>query len=110
VTVVAHKPPTGANKELNQAVIYRGPWRQVMADDGTVLRRGARMAVGSRQYAALSAEPYARDTIGLEPYEPIDAAMAFPFESDHNAVRNPKHSKAAQAGHDCCGHDHGACG
>src|ERR1043165_4637140 len=58
VTVLAYKPPGIPNKELNQAVIYRGPWKQVMADDGTVLRRGMRMAVGSRQCATLSSDAY----------------------------------------------------
>ncbi len=64
-TVIAHKPPAMANKELNQALIYRGPWKQVMADDGTVLRRGMRMAVGSRTFATLTREPHDRDTIGF---------------------------------------------
>ena len=106
-TVVAHKPPAMANKELNQAAIYRGPWKQVLADDGTVLRRGMRMAVGSRTYATLTSEPYANETIGLEPMDPIDQQMAFPFEAPQNAVRNPKQSKCGPADHDCCGGDHG---
>ncbi len=108
-TVVAHKPPEGANKELNQAAIYRGPWKQVMADDGTVLRRGIRMAVGSRTFETLTREPFARETIGLEPFEPIDAQMAFPFEAPPNAVRNPKQSKYAADAHECCDHSGGKC-
>ena len=90
VTVIAYKPPGIINKELNQAAIYRGPWKQVMADDGTVLRRGMRMAVGSRTYAMLSEEPYSGEVIGLDPMDPIDQQMAFPFEAQQNAVRNPK--------------------
>ena len=67
-----------------------------------------RMAAGSRQCATLSNEPYASETILIEPFEAIDAAMAFPFDAQPNAVRNAKHSKQDSAGHDCCGgHDHG---
>ncbi len=106
-TVVALKPPAFANKELNQAAIYRGPWKQVMADDGTVLRRGMRMAVGSRTFATLSHQPYENDVVGLEPLDPIDQQMAFPFEAQANALRNPKQSKCGPADHDCCDHDHG---
>ena len=106
-TVVAHKPPAFANKELNQAAIYRGPWKQVMADDGTVLRRGIRMAIGSRTFAAFAREPYAAEIIVLEPLDPIDQQMAFPFEAQQNAVRNPKQSKCGPADHDCCGGEHG---
>lgn len=110
VTVIAYKPPGIANKELNQAAIYRGPWKQVMADDGTVLRRGMRMAVGSRTYAMLSEEPYSGEVIGLDPMDPIDQQMAFPFEAQQNAVRNPKQSKCGPADHECNDHDHGHAG
>ena len=107
-TVLARKPPAGANKELNQAVIYRGPWRQVMADDGTVLRRGMKMAVGSRSYDLLTSEPHARETLGLEPFDPIDPAMAFGFEAAPNSIRNARQSKCGPADHShgeegCCG-------
>ncbi|MEI6232152.1 MAG: methyltransferase domain-containing protein [Planctomycetota bacterium] len=105
-TVVAYKPPAIANKELNQAAIYRGPWKQVMADDGTVLRRGMRMAVGSRTFATLASETYARDIFALEPMDPIDQQMAFPFDAQTNSVRNPKQSKCGPEDHDCSG-DHG---
>ena len=107
-TVLARKPSAGANKELNQAVIYRGPWRQVMADDGTVLRRGMKMAVGSRSYDLLTSEPHARETLGLEPFDPIDPAMAFGFEAAPNSIRNARQSKCGPADHShggegCCG-------
>ena len=44
ITVVAHKGKQGPCWERRQAVIYRGPWRKVIDDDGHVLERGRRMA------------------------------------------------------------------
>lgn len=45
VTVEAFKGKQGDCFELNQAVIYRGPFREVLDDDGHRLRRGERVAV-----------------------------------------------------------------
>jgi len=45
ITVVAHKGKQGPCWESKQAVIYRGPWRKVIDDDGHVLERGKRIAV-----------------------------------------------------------------
>ena len=45
MTVVAHKGKEGPCFEHNEAVIYKGPWKQVVDDDGHVLRRGERTAV-----------------------------------------------------------------
>src|SRR5258708_39417734 len=45
ITVVAHKGKQGPCWERKQAVIYRGPWRKVIDDDGHMLERGKRMAV-----------------------------------------------------------------
>ena len=41
VTVVAYKGKQGACFERNQAVIYNGPWKKVIDDDGHILERGA---------------------------------------------------------------------
>ena len=45
VTVRAFKGKEGACRDRKQAVIYRGPWKSVVDDDGHVLRRGVRTAV-----------------------------------------------------------------
>ncbi|MGZ8496773.1 MAG: methyltransferase domain-containing protein, partial [Candidatus Binatia bacterium] len=42
ITVTAYKGKEGPCIERNHAVIYRGPWKQVVDDDGHTLERGAR--------------------------------------------------------------------
>ena len=43
LTVRAYKGKEGVCLERNQAVIYKGPWKQVIDDDGHTLCRGERM-------------------------------------------------------------------
>ena len=43
VTLTAYKGKEGPCIERNHAVIYRGPWKEVVDDDGHTLERGARM-------------------------------------------------------------------
>ncbi|MGQ0814995.1 MAG: hypothetical protein ACT4O1_11080 [Gemmatimonadota bacterium] len=47
--------------ERNQAVIYRGPWKQVCDDDGHVLERGRRMAVCDKTFRLYQQAPYEAD-------------------------------------------------
>jgi arsenite methyltransferase len=93
VTVTARKGETGPCLEANQAVIYRGPWRQVEDDEGHVLRRGERTAVCARTYEVLSAAPYARDVIPIEPRVPVPAAERRPFDCRRTAPRHPRETK-----------------
>ena len=60
VTVTAYKGKEGPCIERNQAVIYRGPWKQVLDDDGHTLERGARMAVCDKTFTALFATAVCR--------------------------------------------------
>ena len=57
VTVTAYKGKEGPCIERNQAVIYRGPWKQVVDDDGHTLERGARMAVCDKTFKLYSSRP-----------------------------------------------------
>ena len=54
VTVTAYKGKEGPCIERNQAVIYRGPWKQVVDDDGHTLARGARTAVCDKTFKLYS--------------------------------------------------------
>ncbi len=63
VTIVAYKGKQGACFERNQAVIYKGPWKKVIDDDGHVFERGARMAVCDKTFQIYSKEPYASQMI-----------------------------------------------
>jgi len=54
VTVTAYKGKEGPCIERNQAVIYRGPWKQVIDDDGHTLPRGVRIAVCDKTFKLYS--------------------------------------------------------
>jgi hypothetical protein len=96
VTVTAEKGKQGPCWEANQAVIYRGPWRQVEDDDGHVLRRGERVAVCAKTYDLLTTGPYAGQTIGIEPREPIEADARVPFDCTRTGKRHPRESKGLE--------------
>lgn len=93
VTVTAHKGKQGPCLEANQAVIYKGPWRQVVDDDGHVLRRGERTAVCAKTFALLTSEPYAGHTIGIEPVTPIPLEERGEFDCARPRPRPPRESK-----------------
>jgi ubiquinone/menaquinone biosynthesis C-methylase UbiE len=93
VTVTAHKGKHGPCLERRQAVVYLGPWREVVDDDGHRLRRGERMAVCDKTFRLLSREPYAGQIAPLSPYVevPLDGARPFPCTGD--ARRHPRETK-----------------
>ncbi len=93
ITVVAHKGKQGPCWERKQAVIYRGPWRKVIDDDGHVLERGRRMAVCDKTFQIYRREPYARDIIGVEPLESIPLEEATGFDCQRTALRHPRETK-----------------
>jgi len=93
ITVVAHKGKQGPCWERKQAVIYRGPWRKVIDDDGHVLERGRRMAVCDKTFQIYRREPYARDIIGVEPLESIPLEEATSFDCRRTALRHPRETK-----------------
>jgi ubiquinone/menaquinone biosynthesis C-methylase UbiE len=93
VTVTAHKGKEGPCLERQQAVIYRGPWKEVRDDDGHVLRRGQRMAVCDKTYRLLTQEPYAEEIIPVPPLKEVPLAKARDFACRPAAVRDPRETK-----------------
>ena len=81
--------------ERNQAVIYKGPWKQVHDDDGHALRRGQRMAVCDKTYRLMTdpAGAYAGQVIGVEPLSGVPPDQAQPFDCRRSAVRDPRQTK-----------------
>ena len=79
--------------ERNQAVIYRGPFKEVLDDDGHRLRRGERIAVCDKTFRIYQSEPYASHFELVEPLEPIALADAEPFDCARTAPRHPRESK-----------------
>ncbi len=110
VTVIAYKGKEGPCLERNQAVIYKGPWKAVIDDDGHTLFRGERMAVCDKTYRIYTREsgPYAKDVIGILPLTEIPVDDAKSFNCNKNARRHPRETKgldydATVLGEGCCG-------
>ncbi len=96
VTITAYKGKEGPCLERNQAVIYRGPWKAVIDDDGHTLHRGERMAVCDKTFKIYSKEPYVEDIISLEPYEDIPLQEAESFACNKSARRHPRETKGLE--------------
>ena len=113
MTVVAHKGLEGACLEHNDAVVYNGPWKEVLDDNGHRFRRGERTAVCRKTYELMTSAPYASAITPIVPRTAIDAADAQPFECEGTRVRAPYETKAGAArpdvapGTSCC--EPGAC-
>ena len=81
--------------ERNQAVVYRGPWKQVRDDDGHTLIRGQRMAVCDKTFRLMtdSAGPYAADVIAIPPNREIPSDQAAAFDCRGSTNRHPRQTK-----------------
>jgi arsenite methyltransferase len=93
VTITAYKGKQGPCYEANQAVIYRGPWKQVEDDDGHVLRRGERVAVCAKTFDLLTSDPYTGQVVPIEPLVPIPEAERALFDCSRTVRRHPRESK-----------------
>ncbi len=115
LTVRAYVGKGGPCLERKQAVVYRGPWKAVIDDDGHTLHRGQRMAVCDKTFH-LYLDPHGPYADHLEPVEPLeptplDEAPHFDCSRDH--VRHPRETKGqdydatftgdpADCGPECC--------
>ena len=115
VTVVAHKGKQGPCLERNQAVIYRGPFKNVQDDDGHTYQRGARMAVCDKTFQLLQRPPYAGLFDAIEPRVPIPLAEANAFDCRRSKLRDARESKGldykltTEDAGPCCGTDEPCC-
>ncbi|HEY8121770.1 MAG TPA: methyltransferase, partial [Myxococcota bacterium] len=91
VTVTARKGKLGPCYEGKQAVIYAGPWRRVEDDDGHILERGVRSAVCEKTFRILTGEPYAGQTIAIQPRTPAEKRHG--FDCSRTAPRSPRETK-----------------
>ena len=82
LTVEAFKGKQGPCFERNQAVIYRGPFKEVLDDDGHRLRRGDRVAVCDKTFQLYQNAPYAEHFEFIEPRVPVKAEEAKPYDCD----------------------------
>ena len=93
VTVTAYKGKEGQCYERNQAVIYKGPWKQVEDDDNHILKRGIRTAVCDKTFQIYSKEPYQNDIIRINPRKDIPLSKAALFDCSRSGERDPKETK-----------------
>lgn len=117
MTVRAFKGKQGPCLEHHQAVVYQGPWKKIVDDDGHVLFRGKRVAVCDKTFRIMTDPngPYSKQIIGIEPRTPIDADVAKPFACHKQAVRSPRETKGLEyhetqlAADDACCSDESCC-
>ncbi len=93
VTVEAFKGKQGPCFERNQAVIYRGPFKEVLDDDNHRMERGVRYAVCDKTYNLYKKAPYLESFEFLDPINDVPLAEAQPFDCSRTSVRHPKESK-----------------
>ncbi len=96
VTVLAHKGKQGPCFERNQALVYRGPFKAVLDDDGHRFDRGQRIAVCDKTFHLLQREPYGGAFEPVEPLEDVPPDGAKPFDCKRPARRHPRETKGLE--------------
>jgi len=115
VTVTAYKGKEGPCIERNQAVIYRGPWKQVIDDDGHTLERGARTAVCDKTFNLYAQPPYAGQFILVPPRVEVSTENGGVFDCARDHKRDPRETKGADfkvtqiSGGGACGPNSNCC-
>ncbi|MFZ1217955.1 MAG: methyltransferase domain-containing protein [Chthoniobacterales bacterium] len=113
VTIEAFKGKQGECFERNQAVIYRGPFKEVLDDDNHRMERGRRYAVCDKTYNLYRKAPYQDSFEFVEPIVELPLAEAKPFDCSRTSLRHPKETKGqdykvtTDANSQCC--DGGSC-
>jgi arsenite methyltransferase len=114
LTVQAWKGKEGPCLDHRQAVIYNGPWKAVVDDDGHRLERGKRMAVCDKTFNIYTTAPYASQITPIRPTNEIPIEQAEPFNCHDGALRAAQETKSGPPtldvlpGGECCG-DTGCC-
>ena len=112
LTIQAYKGKEGPCFERNQAVIYRGPFKEVLDDDHHRMERGKRYAVCDKTFQLYQREPYREHFDFVEPLEQVPSEEAKPFDCSGMRLRHPRETKgqdydatteaAVCVGPDCC--------
>jgi len=111
VTITATKGKEGPCLEANEAVIYRGPWKQVVDDDGHTLVRGERTAVCAKTYRIFGGAPYRDQIIAVPPRVAVPEAARGEFDCCRSHARHPRETKGkdyretrepGEGGSPCC--------
>ena len=114
VTVEAFKGKQGECFERNQAVVYRGPFKEVLDDDNHHIVRGRRHAVCDKTFQLYKKTPYRGHFDFIEPLTPVPIETAQPFDCSRDSVRQAGETKghgydATTAQSSCCDSGGGGC-
>ena len=114
VTVEAYKGKEGPCLERNQAVIYKGPFRKVLDDDGHMMERGKRYAVCEKTYNVYKSAAYEGSFEFIDPIVEIPSDLAKDFDCSVTRIRHPKETKgenyqATEESGSCCEPGGGCC-
>jgi len=107
--VVAYKGKEGPCWDGKQAVIYRGPFKEVRDDDGHLLPRGVRVAVCEKTFDNYSREPYRDHFEFVQPLKAVPADQRQPFPcTKATLIRDARETKGSDykittAVTECCG-------
>ncbi|MDB4358682.1 methyltransferase domain-containing protein [Verrucomicrobiales bacterium] len=110
MTIEAYKGKEGVCLERNQAVIYKGPFKKVLDDDGHAMERGKRYAVCDKIYNIYRSGAYEGMFEFVEPQVDIPLEEAGLFDCSQTLIRDPRQTKGADydattEASDCCSPD-----
>lgn len=93
ITVRAYKGKQGPCLERLQAVIYKGPGKEFLDDDGHRFRRGVREAVCEKTFQLIKAGHYGPGFELIEPRVAVPVTAAKSYASCGQRVRDPRETK-----------------
>ncbi len=93
ITIEAFKGKEGPCVERRQAVIYKGPFKAVLDDDGHRLERGRRHAVCDKTYRIFGRAPYREHFELVDPLEEVPLEEAGDFDCSRTPIRHPRETK-----------------
>ena len=96
VTVAAYKGKQGPCFDRKQAVIYLGPFKEVLDDDNHRMERGRRHAVCDKTYQLYKKEPYRSSFAFVDPLSPVPVEGAGPFDCSAPRLRHPRETKGQE--------------
>lgn len=110
MTILAWKGNNAEAYDKNHAVMYKGPWKDVVDENGRKFPRGKRMAVSDQTFAMMQKEPYKNHMITIEPHNEVVDNIPFSEPCCGLSVRLPSQTKQGSAklttdpnqGNSCC--------
>ena len=96
ITVRAYKGKQGPCFERLQAVIYKGPGKEFLDDDGHRFRRGVREAICEKTFQLIKAGHYGTGFELIEPRVEVPLAEAKSYASCGQRVRDPRETKGLE--------------